>query len=305
MDSYTPRVFIGMPVYNGERHIGETIESILGQTFKDFCLFISDNASTDDTEKICRHYAERDHRVIYHRQERNLGMAPNFNYVFRPGDAPYFKWAAHDDILKPEYLGHCVEWLDRDISLSMAHSPTLRIDDYSNESGLYHDLGLASDRVSDRFWRVLWTVNIYEIYGVMRSEYVANTKLAANYFGSERNILAEVLLQGKIGYLDDALFARRDHEGSMTAMHLESKEQGDFSKRQAAHASDAKLSAIQTSAIRFREYFLSLMKYSMTISDRFTCFWHLFDWGLKRSLESITGSGEKYRMKIYEQIKHV
>ena len=131
---------------------------------------------------------------------------------------------------------------------------------------------------------------------------MGNTKLAGSYFGSERNILAEILLQGKISYLDEALFARRDHEGSMTAMHLESKEQRDFSKRQEAHASDVKLSEIQTSVVRFREYFLSLLKFPMPVSDRIACFGHLFDWGIKRTLEGVTGSGERYRQKIYAQL---
>lgn len=303
MSNFNPRILIGMPVYNGGKHIGETIESILGQTFEDFNLLISDNASTDDTEKVCRYYADKDPRIIYYRQADNLGMAPNFNYVFRPGNSPYFKWAAHDDILKPEYLSRCIEWLDRDSSLSMVHCPTLRIDNYSNELGTYVDIGLASDRISERFWRVLWTVNIYEIYGVMRSEYVAKTKLAGSYFGSERNILADMLLQGKIGYLDEALFARRDHEGSLTAMHIESKEQGDFSKRQEVHASGVKVSAIQTSAIRFREYFLSLLNFSIPLGERTVCYRHLFDWGLKRALEGVTGSGERYRQKIYAKIE--
>ena len=296
------RILIGMPVYNGDKHIGETIESILGQTFGDFRLLISDNASTDNTEEICRSYAQQDSRVNYYRQPQNLGMAPNFNYVFSPGETPYFKWAAHDDIIKPNYLRRCIDWLDNDSSLAMAHCPTLCIDDQSNEVGTYQDIGLASEHINERFWRVLWTVNIYEIYGVMRSQCVAKTKLAGSYFGSERNILAEVLLQGNIGYLDQALFARRDHAGSLTAMHLESKVEHNFSQRQEAHASGVNMSGVQTSAIRFREYFSSLLKYSMPGGERAQCFAHLMDWGFKRTLEGLTGSGEAHRQKIYAQL---
>ncbi len=297
-----PKLVIGMPVYNGEKHIAETVESILGQSFGDFKLLISDNASTDKTGDICKEYAAKDSRVIYVRQPKNLGMAPNFNYVFQPGDSSYFKWAAHDDILKPTYLEHCIEKLDANPSLGMVHSPTLRIDDAGLELDLYNDIGLDGERISDRFWKVLWTVNIYEIYGVIRSRYVAKTKLAGSYFGSERNILAEVLMQGSIEYLSIPEFARRDHEASLTAMHLESKANRDFAQRQKVHATDVKMTGLQTSFIRFKEYFNSIQRFPMPLADRIRCHQALLDWGIKRGLESLTGSGEKYRNKLYAQL---
>ncbi len=303
MSNHIPRIVIGMPVYNGGKHIAQTIDSILDQTFADFHLFISDNASTDNTGEICQAYAESDQRITYYRQQKNLGMAPNFNFVFRPDGAPYFKWAAHDDVIQPDYLLSCIEFLDKDPSLAMVHCPTSRIDDNGYKTGTYQDIGLSACTISDRFWRVLWTVNIYEIYGVMRSEYVAKTKLAGSYFGSERNILAEVLLQGNIHYLDDSLFSRRDHQDSLTAMHLESKSKRNFEQRQSAHASGIKMSSLQTSAIRFREYCHSIIRFSMPGKERVLCSKHLVDWGIKRFQESVTGAGERYREEIYAQLK--
>ena len=70
-----PMVSIGMPIYSGERYIREALDSLLAQTFTDFELIISDNASSDRTESICREYAERDARIIYFRQEENIGAA--------------------------------------------------------------------------------------------------------------------------------------------------------------------------------------------------------------------------------------
>jgi len=69
-----PRVSIGLPVYNGERFLAGAIESILAQTFGDFELVISDNASTDGTSEICREYQARDSRVHYLRNETNIGV---------------------------------------------------------------------------------------------------------------------------------------------------------------------------------------------------------------------------------------
>ncbi len=77
-----PRVSIGLPVFNGERFVAEAIDSILAQTFTDFELIVSDNASTDRTEEICRQYAEKDERIRYVRNRENYGAAFNFNQTF-------------------------------------------------------------------------------------------------------------------------------------------------------------------------------------------------------------------------------
>src|SRR5262245_31410059 len=117
-----PRVSIGVPVYNGERYLRECIDSILGQTFRDFELILSDNASTDATRTICEAYATRDPRVRYYRNEQNLGACRNFNRCVELARGDYFLWAAHDDAIAPEYLARCVEALDRDPSVVLSHS---------------------------------------------------------------------------------------------------------------------------------------------------------------------------------------
>jgi glycosyltransferase involved in cell wall biosynthesis len=65
---------IGMPVYNGAEFLHRAVDSLLSQTEGNFELLISDNASTDDTEAICREYLKRDPRVRYVRHERNRGV---------------------------------------------------------------------------------------------------------------------------------------------------------------------------------------------------------------------------------------
>jgi len=95
---HKPRLCIGLPVYNGEEYLAQAVESVLGQTFDDFRLIISDNASTDGTEEICRSYAQRDSRVEYHRVGENRGAAWNFNRVVGLADSEYFQWATHDDV---------------------------------------------------------------------------------------------------------------------------------------------------------------------------------------------------------------
>jgi glycosyltransferase involved in cell wall biosynthesis len=117
-----PRVSIGLPVYNGEKFLRESIESVLGQDFGDFELLVSDNASSDSTWDICQQYAAADSRVRIHRQERNLGAIRNFQYVFMNSMAPFFMWHAHDDLLGPTFVGECYSLLSADSDCVLACS---------------------------------------------------------------------------------------------------------------------------------------------------------------------------------------
>jgi glycosyltransferase involved in cell wall biosynthesis len=99
-----PRVSIGMPVYNGAQYIREALDSLLAQTFTDFELIISDNASTDNTQAICEEYARRDSRIRYVRQSENIGATSNFSFVLNQARSDLFMWAAHDDLWAPDFL---------------------------------------------------------------------------------------------------------------------------------------------------------------------------------------------------------
>ena len=89
MSNNKPRISIGMPVFNGEKFIAETLDSLLTQTYSDFELIISDNASTDNTEQICRKYASKDPRINYFRNKSNFGAAKNYNRVFKLSSGEY------------------------------------------------------------------------------------------------------------------------------------------------------------------------------------------------------------------------
>jgi len=112
MTTHTPRVTIGLPVYNGEAFVASAIESILVQTYADFRLVISDNASTDATEGICRELAERDHRITYVRQASNIGADANFGFLLDQAQGEYFMWAAADDTRSADFLQENLDFLD-------------------------------------------------------------------------------------------------------------------------------------------------------------------------------------------------
>lgn len=124
------KVFIGMPVYNGERFLKEALESLCAQTFTDWRLFISDDVSTDTTRAICEEYVKKDQRITYFQQKQNLGMFPNLSFVLDRADADYFMWAAQDDVREKEYLTVCVQHLEKNSKLGLSTTVMAAIDSY-------------------------------------------------------------------------------------------------------------------------------------------------------------------------------
>jgi len=124
MSSSRPAVSIGMPVFNGEKYIRDALDSLLAQTFKNFELIISDNASTDRTEQICREYTARDARIRYVRQPENIGACGNFHFVLNEAVGEYFMWAACDDYWKPDFITHALTAMN-DESIGFAFPTTI------------------------------------------------------------------------------------------------------------------------------------------------------------------------------------
>src|SRR5882672_1251712 len=108
----TPRASVGMPVFDRASTVARAIESVLGQTFADFELLVSDNASRDGTEAICRRYADRDPRIRYTRHPTTTSGFDNFRFVLETARAPYFMWLPADDYVLPRLLEQAVSVLD-------------------------------------------------------------------------------------------------------------------------------------------------------------------------------------------------
>jgi len=93
-----------MPIFNGEKFLEKNLESLLGQTFSNFELIISDNASTDSTPAICKQYMKNDNRIRYFRQEKNMGNMWNWNFVLEQAKSEFFVWVKVGSFMLPEYL---------------------------------------------------------------------------------------------------------------------------------------------------------------------------------------------------------
>jgi len=216
-----PRVSVGMPVYNGERYVKAALDAVLAQTFRDFELIISDNASTDATGEICREYAARDPRIRYSRNNENIGAARNGNRTIQLAANKYFKWAHHDDLCAPEFLARCVQDLEQHAAGVLCYPQSRVIDEHGEvmsdpENGL--DLR-APDPVERyrgfhrRYRGGNWWIN--PMFGLMRTEAIKKTRLHGSYFAADVVLLAELALMGEFHELPERLLYRRRHpEGS-------------------------------------------------------------------------------------------
>lgn len=229
--AHPPRLCIGLPVHNGGTYLGAALDSLLGQSFGDFQVVISDNASTDATPDICLDFARRDRRLVYTRVHENIGAGPNFNRVFSFCGAPLFKWMAHDDMLAPGALERLVATLERDPGAVLAHSRLALIDDagrplavardgriMDNDGRPFHRLEpphlAEGKRPSQRFGEALRRMNwCTAVFGVIRADALAHTHLHGSYYEADRVLLAELALLGRFVQLDDPLMVKRCHAG--------------------------------------------------------------------------------------------
>jgi glycosyltransferase involved in cell wall biosynthesis len=215
-----PRVSIGLTVYNGEQYLEETLQSFLAQTYQDFELIISDNASTDRTGGIAQAYAARDDRIRLNRNERNLGLAGNHNVAFALARGEYFKWAAADDVCRPTYLSRCVEVLDRDPTVVLAYPRTQFVDEAGRPLDV-DDPGwdLQSDEAVERMRYVIFAGDwANAVVGLIRASALKQTRLMPAYSGGDYRVLGELSLLGKFYEIPETLFERRLHAGS-TSQH--------------------------------------------------------------------------------------
>lgn len=214
MSSATPRVSIAMPVYNGERFVRQSLDSLLAQTFTDFELVIVDNCSTDGTEAICREYLARDRRVRYVRNERNIGGPANFRRSFELCSAEYHKWSTADDYWDPTVVEKGVALLDADPDLVLAYPRTKVVNEHGDLIREFDDhLHLMDEAPSRRFRKVLDTSTLCHAHlGVLRRSAMLRTTLIGGELASDIRFLAELSLQGKFAVIPEYLFYRRFHQ---------------------------------------------------------------------------------------------
>ena len=269
-----PSVSIGLPVFNAEQYLEQSLGSILAQTYGNFELIISDNASDDATEAICRRYAAQDARIRYHRNPRNQGVTFNFRQVVALSSGEYFLWAAHDDMFAPEYVERCVSLLEQNSDVVLCYSKSVEI----NEQGQpleRREQSLAADAPSPhRRFRELIRMdhNCETMFGVMRAAVLKRTSVHGDFPDSDRCMLAEVALYGKFHELPDHLFFHRRHAQQMTRQFPSRQE------RMARLNPDRRVLIVFPHFRQFKEYILAIRRSPLGWKDRLWCYFQMLRW---------------------------
>ncbi|MBI4807411.1 MAG: glycosyltransferase family 2 protein [Nitrosomonadales bacterium] len=199
-----PTVSIGLFIYNAEKTLRAAIDSILDQSFKDFELVISDNASTDDTEKICREYAQKDSRIRYIRQQTNQGASRNLQIVFDEARGEYFMWAAHDDIRSLDFLELNLKFLQSHPDYVASTSPVMSEGNAPDPIGMA-DISLDQETGEERFLACLVTWRACgRFYSLMRRQPIETCKAlrSEGYVGSDTTLILELAMKGKFKRLE-------------------------------------------------------------------------------------------------------
>jgi glycosyltransferase involved in cell wall biosynthesis len=282
MMNTVPRLSIGLPVYDGENYLAESIEALLGQSYGDFELIISDNASADGTAEICRHYQKQDSRIRYFRQARNIGGAPNHNYVVGQARGELFKWASHDDLYARDLLKRCVDALDQFPQVVLAHSWTAIIDGSGDlTKTVQYRLATASPSAPERFRSMLYETGGDDDGGVIRMSVLRRTPLLRSYHHSDRTLVAELALYGPFYQVPDWLFFRRDHperaERAFTTV-----------RAWCANLDPRRSNALRNPTIRlYAEYVwgfaMAIRQAPLTPAERRVCYRHLARWLTSRA----------------------
>jgi glycosyltransferase involved in cell wall biosynthesis len=273
----TPRLSVGIPVYNGQNYLAESIDALLGQSYEDFELIISDNASTDGTADICRRYQEKDSRIRYFRQERNIGCAPNHNFLVEQARGELFKWASDDDLYARDLLERCVEALDQFPHVVLAHSWTALIDGSGAVTkAVRYGLDTASPSAPERFRSLLYEVGGDDDGGVIRMDVLRRAPLHGSYYHADRTLVAGLVLNGPFYQVPDWLYFRRDHD---------ERAERAFKTARAwcANLEPRRSDALRNPAVRlYTEYVwgfvTAIRRAPLTSAERRECYRHLAGW---------------------------
>lgn len=290
MGRRNPRVSIGIPVFNGERFLGETLESILTQSYEDIEVIISDNASSDGTADICMAAAGRDSRVHYHRNPHNVGIAPNCNRTFALATGEYYKLADYDDLLAPEFVARCVEELERHPQAAVCFPRTRLIDDAGR---LIRDFeppaSACSPHAHVRFRSLILEPDhiVSQASGLMRSELVRRTAGHLSFPCSDEVFLAHLALLGDFVQVPERLFSYRLHERQSTKGALASDR-----ARVALFDTALKGRAIPIRWLYFKACLAAIRQSPMSSGEKSLCRWYMTRWLLRpKNIRSVAKDG--------------
>ena len=289
-NSKLPKVSVGIPVYNGENYLEIAVNSLLQQSFQDFEVIISDNASTDRTKEICELFQAQDKRIRYHRNASNIGAAGNYKKVFQLANGKFFKWMAHDDKCSANYLEECVKALEDDPSIVMCFPTVSLIDDDGNALPLVEkntyitpkgriiptnlQRNFMSAHPSERYSEVLYgTTECYEFFGLSRRDIIEKTSQHDAFYGSDKVLLCELAMMGKLKEISSAICYFRIHSEQSQSLQS-AKERAEWI------SPDLNYGAFMSRVKCIQGYYRSIFAYHLSFSEQIKSLWILAAWSI-------------------------
>jgi glycosyltransferase involved in cell wall biosynthesis len=199
---------VGLPVYNGEKYLRETLDALLAQTYSNFELFVSDNASTDSTPAILEEYARRDDRIRIVRQPENRGSVDNFWFLLEEAKTPYFTWFAADDMCAPTFLERTLTELRRTDSI-ICGTDICVVDGTGETTERFSGLDTLGLGLEGRMHALFEHYGWFAIYGVARRDRLLACGPLKKQFGCDVIKTAEWLMHGDVACVHEPLFLFR------------------------------------------------------------------------------------------------
>lgn len=218
--SSTPLLDIGLPVYNDVEFIEESLTSLLLQTFKNFRLIISDDGSTDGSQAICEKYAQKDARISYIRQPKNLGISKNMTYLLNQGNSKYFMWAGDDDLWDKTFIEKLINLLEQNNSIS-AFCNFSTIDDKGIKLKTYTEFNYSNPNRKLRVVNFIKNSHDAFGYGIFKTKEIQGVKFPIWWWPNKESpynnifpTLCYYLTKGNYSHLDGPpLFFKREKTG--------------------------------------------------------------------------------------------
>jgi glycosyltransferase involved in cell wall biosynthesis len=200
---------------------------VLAQDYERLELVISDNASTDETEELCRKLASTDNRIVYHRQIDNVGLLRNFVQTLNLAKGTFFRWMSDDDWLAPNYISRCMEAFLGDSRLILVTTQQNYVrSDGSSYTIAYSDKAFYSDDPIHRLENLIsyiisGSLPIDPLYGMAWRASLA-TMARRNMIREDEVFAMRLTLAGPWGHVPEVLAKRnvRDYGVSATARYL-------------------------------------------------------------------------------------
>lgn len=197
-----PLVTVGIPTFNGAHRIEKAISSLLSQDYPNLEIIISDNASLDNTRELCENYSRINPRITYHRQKRNLGLLPNFEYLLHVAKGEYFIFLSDDDALAPNILKKYVDFLENNEDHVLVCG---KVNYWTGEDLYDYESGLSFQQESP----MLRTLLLYKevkfsglIHGMFRLEEGKKLRLKS-ILGNDWHFLAALAYRGKVFQMEE------------------------------------------------------------------------------------------------------